>query len=115
MKYRSTVCIILTAIVLVLLVSASMAQPKQAAKPANAKEMTERIQTLEKENLVLREDLGKARLDAKSDLNAQIAKMNKQLEETNAKLAAEHAAQVRRNRNLWIGIGVAALAALASN
>jgi hypothetical protein len=85
-------------------------------------ELGERVQALEKENLVLREDLGKTRLDARSRLDEaakQQAEMEEQLrqriDELNAKLAAEQQSRARSNRNLWLAVGVLALGIIASN
>ena len=118
MKYRSVlVCLVMVGLAMVLGAGAAMAEPQ---KPADAKELTERVQALEKENLVLREDLGKARIDAKSDLAASakrqaeiIDKINAELADTQAKMAAERAAQSKRNRNLWIGLGIIAIGVMA--
>jgi hypothetical protein len=76
------------------------------------KALSEKVTTLEKENLVLREDLGKARLDARSNLEAAIAKLN---QETEAKLQADRAAQAKKNRTFWLAIGAVAIGVLASN
>ena len=92
------------------------------AKPADQAALSERVGTLEKENVVLREDMGKARLDAKSDLETlakrqaeAIARLNQQLAETQAKLEAEQARRDRQNRNLWIAIGAVAVGWLVSD
>ncbi len=93
-----------------------------ADKAAQEEAIPERVSALEKENVILREDLGKARLDTKSDLEElarrqaeAIARLNKQLAELQAKQDAERAAQARRNRKLWIAIGVVALGAILSD
>jgi hypothetical protein len=101
-------------------VDSSVIKPPPA-RPLDAKAMTERIQALEKENLVLREDLGKARLDSRSDMQAmakknaeEVSKLNQQLADLNAKAAAEKRSNAKRNRNLWIAVGVVAIGALAN-
>jgi len=92
------------------------------AKPADQTALSERVGALEKENVVLREDMGKARLDVKSDLETlakrqaeAIARLNQQLAETQAKLEAEQARRERQNRNLWIAIGAVAVGWLVSD
>ena len=113
-------CVLLAGMIMVFMLSVVAADTQ--SKPADMKELTERLQLLEKENLVLREDLGKARLDTRSALEAAakrqaeaIVKINAELKETQDKMAAERAAQARRNRKLWIAVGVAAIAAFAAN
>ncbi len=93
-----------------------------ADKPAQEEAIPERVNALEKENVILREDLGKARLEVKSDLEElarrqaeAIARLNKQLAELQAKQDAEREAQARRNRKLWIAVGVVALGVLLSD
>jgi len=95
--------------------------PREAAKPEESAPVAERVTTLEKESVVMREDLGKARLDARADLEAAakrqaeaIERLHKELVETQAKLEAERAAQARRNRHLWMAVGVVALGVLLS-
>jgi len=85
-------------------------------------ELGERVQALEKENVVLREDLGKARLDARTRLDEaakQQAEMEEQLrqriDELNAKLAAEQQSRARSNRNLWLAVGILALGIIAAD
>jgi hypothetical protein len=84
--------------------------------------LLERVKALEKENLVLREDLGKARLDARVELEAAARRQAEALEKLNAELAdvrvrmeRERAAQTRRNRNLWMAVGALAIGVAASN
>ena len=98
------------------------ASPQEPAPGRTPSELAERVDGLEKENLVLREDLGKARLDARTGLEQAAkrqAEMDSQLrqriDELNAKLAAERESQARRNRNLWLAVGVLALGIIASN
>jgi|GEM_PF-4276584 len=87
--------------------------PARAAEPTlDNKALSEKVIALEKENLVLREDLGKARLDARSNLEAAIAKLNQEME---AKLKAEREAQAKKNRTFWLAIGAVAIGVLASN
>jgi hypothetical protein len=94
------------------------AQPKAA----DATALTERVLALEKENLVLREDLGKARLDLKTSLNEQakrhadeMARMQLKVDELNSQLTADREKQSERNRTLWIAIGVLTIGMLAAN
>jgi len=94
------------------------AQPKAA----DATTITERVLALEKENLVLREDLGRARLDLKTSLNEQakrqadeMARMQLKLDALNAQFTAEREKQSERNRTLWIAIGVLTIGMLAAN
>ncbi len=95
---------------------------KDSAKPADQGSLPERVTTLEKESVVLREDVGKARLDARSDVETlasrqaeAIARLNKEVDDLQARLDAERAAQARRNRNLWTAVGVVALGVILSN
>lgn len=71
----------------------SAQEPSQPKTDIRA--LVERVESLEKENLVLREDLGKARLAARTQLQAaakkhaqEISQLNKELAELNAKLKA---------------------------
>lgn len=110
-----------------LLVTAARPQPAQAPAvradgPPDTKALLERVKALEKENLVLREDLGKARLDARVELEAAARRQAEALEKLNAELAdvrvrmeRERAAQTRRNRNLWMAVGALAIGVAASN
>jgi hypothetical protein len=98
------------------------APPAAPPKSADASALTERVIALEKENLVLREDLGKARLDLRTGLSDQakrqadeMARMQQKVDELNAQLAAEGERQSQRNRNLWIAIGLLALGVVAAN
>jgi len=102
--------------------SAKPAVGKESSSPAAPAPVPERVTALEKETVVLREDLGKARLDARSDLETvakrqaeAIERLRKELADTQAKLEAERAAQARRNRKLWLAIGVVALGALVAD
>jgi hypothetical protein len=123
---------------------AGPAASQPAADVADAKALADRVDALEKENVVLREDLGKARLDARADLDAAekrhaedlakarrdaradldtaekrhaeaIDRINQELADARAKLQAERAAQSRRNRRLWIAIGALAIGVIASD
>jgi hypothetical protein len=103
-------------------VASHAVSPQEPAPARSASELPGRVDALEKENLVLREDLGKARLDARTGLEQAAkrqAEMDSQLQqridELNAKLAAERESQARRNRNLWLAVGVLALGIIASN
>ncbi len=91
------------------------------AKPAPAGPSTaERVESLEKQNLVLSEDLGKAQLKARQleDVAKQqaeaIKKLNDQVAEQQAKAEAERKKQAQRNQYFWIAIGVLALGVAAN-
>jgi hypothetical protein len=104
--------------------AAAQAAPAPTAKapapaPADPEALAERVVALERENLVLREDLGKARLDARtrsSELEKQQAEdaaaFQEKIDALNAELEAERSKQARRNRNVWIAIGVVAVGLL---
>lgn len=119
MKIRTIACYLIITVALIIALSSVVC----AAEPStDVKALQERVRVLENENQVLREDLGKARLDARADLEAaskrqaeMIAKTNQELADTKAQMEADKKAQARRNRNLWIGIAVVAIGALASN
>lgn len=98
------------------------AAPGSQPKPADTGTLTERVIALEKENLVLREDLGKARLDLRTAVSDQekrhaeeMARMQQKIGELNAQLAADRERESRRSRNLWIAIGLLALGVVAAN
>jgi hypothetical protein len=98
--------------------SRTAAGPERAASPS---ELSERIQALEKENVVLREDLGKARLDVRTSLAeaearraTEMAGFQKRIDDLNAQLAAERDRQTRKNKNLWLAVGVLALGIIAA-
>ena len=98
------------------------APPASQPKPADTGTLTERVIALEKENLVLREDLGKARLDVRTALSDQqkrqaeeMARMQQKVDELNAQLAAEREKQSERSRNLWIAVGLLALGVIAAD
>ena len=93
--------------------------PEPARSPA---ELSERVEALEKENVVLREDLGKARLDVRTSLAEaearrakEAAEFQQRIDDLNAQLAAERDRQARRNKNLWLAVGILALGIIASN
>jgi hypothetical protein len=103
-------------------ISAFAAETGQTAKPADTGVLTERVIALEKENLVLREDLGKARLDVRTSVNtlqqqqaADMAKMQEKIDALNTQLAAEQEKQTKRTQMLWIAIGLIAIGAIAAN
>ncbi|MFB3880293.1 MAG: hypothetical protein ACE149_03470 [Armatimonadota bacterium] len=103
-----------------LVIAAAPAGSQPRATDAAA--LTERVLALEKENVVLREDLGKARLDLRTGLNEQakqhadeMARMQQKIDELNAQLAAEHDKQAERNRTFWLAIGVLFIGVLAAN
>jgi hypothetical protein len=101
--------------------AASQAAPKEAPAGGSAT-AGERITALEKENVILREDLGKARLDTRTLLEAAakrqaeaVARLQKQLDEANAKMEADRQKNAKRNRNLWYAVGALALGVVLSN
>ncbi len=94
-------------------------KPTAPAAAPNAP-LAERVSTLEKQNVVLSEDLGKARLEQRLQLEdfakkqaEAIARLNQQLSETQKQLDAEREKQAKRNRNMWIAVGALALGVLA--
>ncbi len=104
--------------------AAGQAAPAPAGQvskvPATA--LAERVSALEKENLVLREDLGKARLDARTEVEElrrrhaeDAARFQQKVDTLKATLEAERQRQARRNRNLWLAIGVLAIGVIAAN
>ena len=93
--------------------------PERFIEPA---ELGERIDALEKQNLVLREDLGKALLDARTRLlDAEkrqaetAARLQQRIDDLNAQLAVERERQARRSRNLWLAVGVLAIGIIAAD
>lgn len=103
--------------------AAAQACPVPAAQAApDASALGERVVALERENLVLREDLGKARLDSRTAMNElekrraeDAARFQQKIDALNADLAAEREKQARRNHNLWLAIGVVAIGVIAAN
>jgi len=116
--------------------AAAVGSPGEAGKQAGARMATvaepqesldrvvlvERVEALEKENLVLREDLGKARLDTRMQFEEAAERLSdasdrfqQKIDELQAELAAERAARARKERNLWLAVGVLALAIVASD
>lgn len=94
----------------------------RAERPPEIGDLAERVTALEKENLVLREDLGKARLDVVSRIadlerrNAEAqARLQERIDALNSDLAAERERQDTRNRRLWLALGIVAIAALVSD
>ena len=105
---------------------APQASPKPAPAPVGKATdpavLGERVNALERENLVLREDLGKARLDTRTAMNdmakrqaEEMARFQQKIDALNAELAAERDKQSRRNRNTWIALGLLALGVVAAN
>ena len=100
-------------------------QAASANTPAPAPDLrvlAERVTALEKENLVLREDLGRAQLELRLQLEEAAkrqaeatARLQQKIDQLDSQLAAERAQQARRQRNLWLAVGVLALGLLASN
>ena len=135
---RSGIAIVVTCILVFFFVAgeAFAADPGQAQKKVAAQAcpvpatsaapdvsaMGERVVALERENLVLREDLGKARLDSRTAMNEiekrraeDAARFQQKIDALNADLAAEREKQARRNHNLWLAIGVVAIGVIAAN
>ncbi|HUU53520.1 MAG TPA: hypothetical protein VMY87_01260 [Armatimonadota bacterium] len=102
--------------------AAALACPAPAPASPDVSAMGERVVALERENLVLREDLGKARLDSRTAMNElekrraeDAARFQQKIDALNADLAAEREKQARRTRNLWLAIGVVAIGVIAAN
>jgi len=106
--------------------AASQAAPTSDTPPTSQApdviQLGERVVALEKENIVLREDLGKSRLDARIRLSElekaraeDAARFQQKIDALNAELAFEREKSAQRNRNLWIAVGVVALGVLATN
>ena len=102
--------------------AAALAFPAPAPASPDVSAMGERVVALERENLVLREDLGKARLDSRTAMNElekrraeDAARFQQKIDALNADLAAEREKQARRTRNLWVAIGVVAIGVIAAN
>jgi len=95
--------------------------PKEAPAVSGAPTTGERITTLEKENVILREDLGKTRLDTRTQIETvnkrhaeAVARLQKQLDEANAKMEAERQKNSKRSRNLWYAVGALAVGIVAT-
>ncbi len=95
-----------------------------AGRPGAAAEepLAERVEALEKETIVLREDLGKARVDARAELAASdrrhaeaMARMQQRIDELNSRFEEERERQERRNRHLWIALAIVATVALVAD
>jgi len=89
---------------------------------AEREALPNRVESLEKESVVLREDLGKARLETRTQIDAvekrnaeAMARMQQKIDELNAQLQEERQRQERRNRQLWLAFGVVLVAVLASD
>jgi len=106
----------------VLTAVAAQASPSPKEAPAGGTATTaERITSLEKENVILREDLGKARLDTRTQIETvnkrqaeAVARLQKQLDEANAKMESERQKNAKRSRNLWYAIGALAVGIVAT-
>jgi hypothetical protein len=89
-----------------------------AAAPAAGSSVTQRVDALEKQNLVLSEDLGKAQLKAReletvAKMQADsIAQLNQQLAATQKQADAEREKQAKRNQYTWIAVGLVAAIAI---
>lgn len=101
----------------------AQAAPKttpRKAEPADATTLVDRVTALEKQGVVLSEDVGKTRLEQRMQLEAlakrqaeAIAKLNQQLAEQQAQAEKERQKQATRSRYLWIAIGVLAVGVIA--
>jgi len=127
MFHRTALLLALVGVVTALMVRGALAAPivvaQAPAATASGATLDERVTELEKTTVILREDLGKARLDARTELDAaaarqadsdaklqkQIDQLNAKVADLNARLAAERKARARQNRNLWIAIGILAV------
>jgi septin family protein len=97
--------------------------PAPAAPPApSSAAIPDRVGALEKQNLVLTEDIGKARLETRTRLEElakrqaeEIQRLNQELAQQRAQIEAERQKQQERNRNLWIAVGLVALGVIGSN
>jgi hypothetical protein len=92
------------------------------AKAVDPVALGERVTALEKENIVLREDLGKARLDLRSGLGelgdqheADMGRFQQKIDDLNAQLEEDRQRAQRRERNLWLAVGVLAVAIIATS
>jgi len=93
-----------------------------AAKATDPTVLDERITALERENVVLREDLGKSRLDSRAGLKelsdqheADMARFQQKVDDLNAQFEEERERAQRRERNLWLAVGVLAVAIIATS
>jgi hypothetical protein len=101
----------------------AQAAPKttpRKAEPTEATSLADRVTALEKQGVVLSEDVGKTRLDQRMQLDAlakrqaeAIAKLNQQMAEQQAQAERERQKQATRNKYLWIAIGVLAVGVIA--
>jgi len=101
---------------------APKAAPAAPAPAPSSAAIPDRVSALEKQNLVLTEDIGKARLETRTRLEAlakqqaeQIQKLNQELAQQRAQMEADRKKQQERSRNMWIAVGVLALGVIGSN
>jgi hypothetical protein len=99
-----------------------IAASTSSAKATDPTVLDERVTALEKENVVLREDLGKARLDVRAALHeltdeheTDMARFQQKVDDLNAQFAEERESARRRERNLWLAVGVLAVAIIATS
>lgn len=99
--------------------AAPKATPRKA-EPADNAAVSDRVSALEKQGTVLSEDVGKARLEQRMQLDAlakrqaeAIAKLNQQMAAQQAAAEKERKKQETRNKYLWIAIGVLAVGVIA--
>jgi hypothetical protein len=101
----------------------AQAEPKttpRKAEPTDAASLADRVSALEKQGVVLSEDVGKTRLEQRMQLDAlakrqaeAIAKLNQQMAEQQAQAEKERKKQETRNKYLWIAVGVLAVGVIA--
>jgi peptidoglycan hydrolase CwlO-like protein len=96
------------------------AAPRKAETPADAEALESRVRALENQSTVLSEDVGKTRLEQRTQLEDlakrqadAIAKLNQQLADTNAQLQQQREKEAKRTRQLWLAVGVLVLGVIA--
>lgn len=116
---------VLATVLFTLLVAAAMGSYAWAAEGAaqapgsEAAATTERVESLEKQTVVLREDLGRARLEVRTEMEAAerrhqeaVSHLQEKINQLNAQMEEDRKRQERRNRNLWYAIGALAIGLL---
>ncbi len=111
---------VVTVVALIAVFVLALGLPAFADQPAAPAGSTvpQRVDALEKQNLVLSEDLGKAQLqnrqleEAARAQAAAIAQLNQQLAAEQKKAQEERDKQAKRNQYTWIAVGLVAAIAL---
>ena len=112
---------VVTVVALIAVFVLALGLPAFADQPARAGRVdgtAARWTLLEKQNLVLSEDLGKAQLqnrqleEAARAQAAAIAQLNQQLAAEQKKAQEERDKQAKRNQYTWIAVGLVAAIAL---